>query len=156
MDASMQINDTQKVEPDLEVAVSYRLDEYQRVLRELVESEFLPTVDESQLLRFWNGRRAGDLVFALVVPLIFFWKKTRMGDCVFSFSTSGLSRATKGKTARRTWAQVKRVRRFSEAYLIELEEGGAMPLPFRAFSAAQQTRFETLLQKSGVHTPTWD
>ena len=148
----MQIYDTEPV-VRLEIAVSYRLGEYKQVLRELVASEFSPKVDETGPFRFWNGPRAGNLVFALLVPLIFFWKKARVGDCVFSFSTVGMSRTAKGKTATRTWAQVKHVRRFSEAYLIELEESGAMPLPFRAFNAAQRTRFETLLQECGVRTP---
>ena len=148
----MQIYDTQPVER-LEIAVSYRLGEYKQVLRELVASEFSQKVDGTGPFRFWNGPSAGNLVFALVVPLIFFWKKARVGDCVFSFSTVGMSRVAKGRAATRKWAQVKHVRRFSEAYLIELEEGGAMPLPFRFFSAAQRARFEALLQESGVHTP---
>jgi len=138
----------------IEVAVSYRLGEYRRVLRELVSLEYSATLQNGSPQRFWNGQRAGELVFVFVVPVIFFWKKIRVGACDFSFDSSGLSRSAKGRTARRSWAQVKRVRLMSEAYLIELEEGGAMPVPYRVFDAEARNTFEQILQEQKVDTRT--
>ncbi|MBU2047537.1 MAG: YcxB family protein [Gammaproteobacteria bacterium] len=58
---------------------------------------------------------------------------------------AGISRTSKGITASRTWDQVKRVQRLQAAYLIELLEGGAMPIPFREIDTEQRQQFEQLL-----------
>lgn len=139
-------NDTARIE----ISVSYTLGEYRRVLRELVAADFAPASAPSGWARLWNGPAAGNVVFAIVVPLIFAWKQVRIGDCTFAFDAAGFSRTTRRGTASRAWSQVARVRRFSQAYLVELQAGGALPLPFRAFSAAQRTRFDALLQRAGL------
>ncbi|MEK0267643.1 hypothetical protein QT383_17290 [Stenotrophomonas rhizophila] len=41
--------------------------------------------------------------------------------------------------------QVKHVQRLQAAYLIELVEGGAMPIPFREMDTETRQQFERLL-----------
>jgi len=131
--------------PDIEVAVSYQLHEYRQILRDYVATDLAQggRLDTTSL---WNWPIVQHLTFKLLVPLVFRWKKSRVGDCVFAFNASGLSRTSKGRTASRTWAQINQVHRLSTAYLIELNEGGAMPVPYRCFADVQRTAFDDLIE----------
>lgn len=119
-------------DPDLkvEVAVAYALQDYKRVLRDFFPIYLRRSGKKPNPLLPWNWPLVQSAMFATFVPLIFWWKKSRIGDCAFTFCQSGLSRTSRGHTAMRTWAQVETVHCLSGAYLIELKEGGAMPVPF--------------------------
>ena len=127
------------------VDVDYRFDEYKAIVNEFTPRALknkLPVVDPNLP---WNWPWVGRLAFAVVLPAIFLFKKIRVGRCSFEFTDSGLSRTSKGHTATRSWMQVAAVHRLAGAYLIEFEEGGAMPVPYRVFGATERAAFEKLL-----------
>ena len=134
----------------IEIAVAYRLDEYRQLLRDCIALDLAQRGETLDTSRFWNRPVVRALTLRLLVPLVFRWKMARVGDCVFVFDAAGLSRTSKGRTASRSWAQVSRVHRLSSAYLVELEAGGAMPLPFRCFTDQQSAAFDALIERVGL------
>jgi hypothetical protein len=133
-------DDSQRVQ----VRVDYDLGEYKRVLRDFVPIYYSQTGKVPNRLLPWNWKIVEGAMFALFVPPVFWLKKAMIGECVFTFSADGLSRTSKGRTGTRTWQEVKAVHRLSEAYLVELKAGGAMPVPYRAFTATERVLFEKL------------
>jgi YcxB-like protein len=133
----------------IEVAVDYQLEEYKRVLRDFLPTHFAATGKAPNRLWPWNWPIVETALFNTFVPLVFMLKKHRIGSCVFTFSEAGLSRSSKSGTGNRTWSDIKTVHRLTGAYLIQLEEGGAMPVPYRAFTPEQRDVFESLAQRAG-------
>lgn len=134
----------------IEIAVAYQLCEYREILRDYIAFDLAQRGERPDTSRVWNRPFVQDLTLRLLVPLVFRWKMARVGDCVFVFDAAGLSRTSKGRTASRSWAQVSRVHRLSSAYLVELLEGGAMPLPFRCFTESQREAFDALIECVGL------
>jgi hypothetical protein len=128
----------------VEVVVEYHLAEYKRVLLEFIPLALARETKKPNRLLPWNWPYVEKAAFALMVPPVFWLKKAMIGACVFTFDESGISRASKGRIGRREWSQVKAVHKLSEAYLIELKEGGAMPVPYRVFTAEGRESFENL------------
>lgn len=131
--------------PRVRIEVDYRFAEYKTIV-----GEFMPRAQKNRLPVVnrnlpWNQPWVERLALAVLLPPIFWFKKMRVGRCSFEFTDSGLSRTSRGHTAARSWAQVAAVHRLTAAYLIELEEGGAMPIPYRVFGAAERAAFEKLL-----------
>jgi YcxB-like protein len=126
------------------VEVEYGLAEYKAIVQ-----EFLPQAMKSkrQVDRRlpWNKPWVERLALAVVLPPVFWFKKLRVGRCSFEFTQDGFRRTSKGRTASRSWSQVATVHRLSSAYLIELSEGGAMPVPYRVFTTAERATLESLL-----------
>lgn len=129
----------------VQVRVNYHLGEYKRVLRDFIPICYSRAGKVPNKLFPWNWKIFDGAIFSLLVPPVFWLKKARIGECVFTFSTDGLSRTCKGRTGTRTWQQVKTVHRLSGAYLVELKAGGAMPVPYRVFTATERVVFEKLI-----------
>lgn len=129
----------------VEIDVSYQLSEYRQLLHDVIAMDMATGNVQTHPASPWNWPIVQKVVLAIVVPPIFAWKMLRVGRCLFVFSSAGISRTSKGITASRTWDQVKHVQRLQAAYLIELLEGGAMPLPLREMDTAQRRQFEHLL-----------
>ena len=138
--------------PPIEITVSYRLAEYLSVVRDY---------------GVWHqategGKRERDLVtrgpvhrvihtatIYLLAPPIFLLKKRAVGQCDFSIDQEQIVRRSKAIDVRLPWKDVLRVHRLSQAYLVE-KEGGAMPLPYRAFMPTQRQAFEAVLAQNSV------
>ena len=131
--------------PRIEIDVSYQLAEYRQLLHEVIAMDMVARNEHLNRASPWSWPIVQSVVLAVVVPPIFAWKMLRVGRCAFVFSAAGISRTSKGRTAFRTWHQVKHVQRLQAAYLIELVEGGAMPIPFREMDTEQHQQFERLL-----------
>ncbi|RLK57742.1 hypothetical protein BCL79_2155 [Stenotrophomonas rhizophila] len=129
----------------IEIDVSYQLAEYRQLLHDVIAMDMATGNAQTHPANPWNWPIMQKVVLAIVVPPIFAWKMLRVGRCLFVLSAAGISRTSKGITASRTWDQVKRVQRLQAAYLIELLEGGAMPIPFREMDTEQRQQFEQLL-----------
>jgi len=136
--------------PQIEVDVSYQLGEYADLLREVIAMETKALNQPTSQINPLNWPVVQSVILAIVIPPIFAWKMLRVGRCVFVFSAEGISRTSKGVIAYRTWQQVKTVQRLHAAYLIELVEGGAMPIPFREMDTEQRQQFERLLESVSV------
>ncbi|MFY7939786.1 MAG: hypothetical protein ACOVOX_02660 [Burkholderiaceae bacterium] len=139
--------------PAVEVVVDYRLAEYKRVLSEFVAAQAAASNELPNRLLPWNWPFVDALFLSAVVPLVFWHKKWRLGECRFSFSEIGFSRACKAGIGHREWCDIKIVHRLSEAYLIELLAGGALPVPYRVFTPDKKAAFEVLAQDK-LGTPT--
>ena len=133
----------------VEVAVEYRLGEYKRVLRDFIPLALERDGKKTNRLFPWNWPILEDTMFNLFVPLVFWFKKSRIGNCKFTFSEAGFTRTSRGRTASRNWDEVKVVHRLSGAYLIELKAGGALPVPYRAFTPEEEQLFEGFTQRAG-------
>lgn len=131
--------------PRIEIDVSYQLAEYRQLLHEVIAMDMVARNEHLNRTSPWNWPIVQSVVLAVVVPPIFAWKMLRVGRCAFVFSAAGISRTSRGRTAFRTWHQVKHVQRLQAAYLIELIEGGAMPIPVREMDTEQHQQFERLL-----------
>ena len=128
----------------IRVEVEYGLTEYKSIILESLPRAMKNRVAVNRNLS-WNKPWIERAVLAVVIPPVFWLKKLRVGKCLFEFTPEGLSRTAKGYTASRTWSQVAAVHRLSAAYVIELREGGAMPVPYRVFTPSQRTALESLI-----------
>jgi hypothetical protein len=128
----------------IRVEVEYALAEYKSIILESLARAMKKRVAVNGSLP-WNRPLVQRIVLAVVIPPVFWFKKLRVGKCLFEFTPEGLSRTAKGYTASRTWSQVAAVHRLSAAYVIELQEGGAMPVPYRVFTPSQRTALESLM-----------
>jgi hypothetical protein len=128
----------------ISVEVEYGLTEYKSIILESLARAMKnrPAVNRNLP---WNKPWVERAVLAAFIPPIFWLKKLRVGKCLFAFTPEGLSRTAKGYTASRTWSQVAAVHRLSAAYVIELKEGGSMPVPYRVLTPSQRTALESLM-----------
>lgn len=92
----------------------------------------------------------GRLWLGVLVAPIFYAKKRRMPVCDFRIDADGIERTTAQGVLARRWDQVRAVRRYRIGYLVEFERG-AVPIPFRCLTAAQQERLRALIV--GRHQP---
>jgi hypothetical protein len=81
---------------------------------------------------------------ALIAPPVFLYKSWRVGKCTFVIDSDGVTRFGAHHKATYLWDEVVHLHRLSGAYMIELS-AGALPLPYRVFSAGQRQTFESLL-----------
>lgn len=131
----------------VEVVAEYQLAEYKRVLRDFIPIHLAEVGEKPNRLLPWNWPLVEGALFSIFVTVAFLTKKAKVGRCVFTFSEAGLSRASKSGAGFRDWNEVKAVHHLSAAYLVELKAGGAMPIPYRAFSPEQRLVFESLTQR---------
>ena len=128
----------------IRVEVEYGLTEYKSIILEFLPRATKDRVTVNRNLP-WNKPWIERTVLAVVLPPVFWLKKLRIGKCLFEFTPEGLSRTAKGYTASRNWSQVAAVHHLSAAYLIELKEGGRMPVPYRVFTPSQRTALESFM-----------
>jgi hypothetical protein len=111
------------------------------------------SIAASALALAWVPAMTGFWV-ALIATPIFYVKKRRMPLCAFDIDADGIARTTRAGRLVRRWDEVKAVRRYRQGYLVFMERG-AMPIPLRCMTAAQQERFRALvLGRGGRNTPT--
>lgn len=128
----------------IRVSVDYKLAEYKDMVREFLPRAMQNNAQLDQRLP-WNKPWAVSLVLAVLLPPVFWVKKLRVGQCVFEFTADGLSRTARGHTMRLLWSQVSTVHSLSATYLIELKDGGAMPVPYRVFKPSERAAFESFI-----------
>jgi len=130
-------------EAPIRLLVRYRLGEYLSVVL-----DHLPFAVEQMT----GGRkRAGWATRAMLVMVAtpaFFYKKWRVGDCRFEIDGRALVRRSRTERLVLPWSEVVDVHRYRGAYLVA-KQGGAMPLPYRCFSAEQRERFERCVASRG-------
>jgi hypothetical protein len=83
-----------------------------------------------------------DLWVALVAPPVFFLKKRRMPMCEFRIDGHGIERSSRLGTFKKTWDDVKMVRRYERGYLLMFAKGG-VPIPFRCLDQQQQEQLRS-------------
>jgi hypothetical protein len=136
--------------PLVRVEVAYQFTEYREIVRHFMLREIEQSGKKLNRKLPWNRPLAEKVVLNLVLALMFWYKKFRVGTGLFEFTETGLSRTSKGGVSSRSWDQVKDVFRIQNAYLIELKEGGAMPLPHRVLPVDAKNTFETLLSRASL------
>lgn len=127
----------------LTVTVELHLEEHEQITRDFMPLHYKQAGRSPSPYIPWNWSRVQKAVFAFLLPLIFKWKKSKIGTCKFTFSDAGLTRHSDIGAASRSWDQILSVHRLSTAYLIQLKEGGAMPIPYRAFGAEERSLFDS-------------
>jgi hypothetical protein len=90
-----------------------------------------------------------DMWIALVAPPVFFLKKRRMPVCEFRIDGHGIERSSRLGTLRRTWDEVKMVRRYERGYLLMFARGG-IPIPFRCLDQQQQEQLRSYTTARGL------
>ena len=128
----------------IRVEVEYGLTEYKSIAPESLAHAMKNRTAGNRSLP-WNKPWVERAVLAVVIPPIFWIIKLRVGKCLFEFTPEGLSRTAKGYTASRAWSQVAAVHGLSAAYVIELKEGGSMPVPYRVLTPSQRAALESLM-----------
>jgi hypothetical protein len=78
-----------------------------------------------------------DLWIGLVAPPVFFLKKRSMPVCEFRIDANGIERTSRLGIFKRTWDEVKMVRRYERGYLLMFARGG-IPIPFRCLDEHQR------------------
>jgi hypothetical protein len=129
-------------EEPIRFTARYGLGEYLAVLRE----HLLIVLRERGEGRRKAGRGLRWLIAVVATPL-FLYKKWRVGDCHFTIDATGLTRGSRGRPVSVAWNEIVAIRRYRAAYLVEIERG-AMPLPYRCFSADERRRFERWSSRS--------
>ena len=115
--------------PAIEFDVTYDAAEYRGIALDYVRSE---------------GHRPGWFGRAFLyacATLSFACKSRRVGSCSFRVDEAGLRRRSRVGEMTIGWDRVKRVRRLSSCYLVELRKGG-LPIPYRCLDAAARAAFE--------------
>jgi len=97
----------------------------------------------SALALAWVPAMTGFWVAVIATP-IFYMKKRRMPLCAFDIDAAGIARTTRAGRLVRRWDEVKAVRRYRQGYMVIMERG-ALPIPLRCMTAAQQERFRALV-----------
>ncbi|QJD99233.1 YcxB family protein [Massilia forsythiae] len=88
-------------------------------------------------------------VVVLCTPL-FAFKRRRMPVCDFRIDGETIERSTRRGVFKRSWSEVRAVRRYPCCYLLVFARG-AMPIPLRCLDAGQQERFRAYaLARSGA------
>ena len=90
-----------------------------------------------------------DLWVALVAPPVFFLKKRRMPVCEFRIDGQGIERSSRRGTLKRSWDEVKMVRRYERGYLLMFARGG-IPIPFRCLDQRQQEQLRGYTTARGL------
>lgn len=85
----------------------------------------------------------GRLWLGLFATPMFYFKKRRMPVCDFRIDATGIERTTALGVMVRRWDQVRAVRRYRVGYLVEFDKG-AVPIPLRCLTMAQQERLRAL------------
>jgi hypothetical protein len=86
---------------------------------------------------------------ALVAPPVFFMKKRRMPVCEFRIDGHGIERTSRLGTLKRSWDEVKMVRRYRRGYLLMFAKGG-IPIPLRCLDQQQQERLRAITTGRGL------
>lgn len=136
--------------PVIRLEVVYQLREYREIVQRYLPRAIKQLDKKINRKLPWNWPFAEKLTLNLFLPPIFWYKKFRVGKCQFEFTPTGFSRTSNSGTSSRSWSQVKAVVRMPTAYMIELKEGGAMPLPHRVFSVDARRDFEVLLSQASL------
>ena len=138
----------------IDLSVSYGLREYISFVRDFGvwhqateggKTEFTPSK------RGTYARLIHTATVYLLAPPIFIVKKRAVGECKFTIDPNRVLRQSKSGDVELPWAQVERVHRLTQAYLVQ-EEKGAMPIPYRAFTPEQLEQFESILQRNSITT----
>ncbi|HEY0953614.1 MAG TPA: YcxB family protein [Roseateles sp.] len=130
--------------PALTFRVSYSLSEYLSIVRDHVP-DALASYEAEQ------GKpltRNPGLLKLLLVPMLcigFAIKKLQMPVCSFLIDADGIRRTTRLGTLEVPWADVVAVHRYTRGYLIR-KTGGAMPLPYRCLTSADQQLLESFIE----------
>jgi hypothetical protein len=90
-----------------------------------------------------------DMWIALVAPPVFFLKKRRMPVCEFRIDGHGIERSSRLGILRRTWDEVKMVRRYEQGYLLMFARGG-IPIPFRCLDQQQLEQLRSYTTARGL------
>jgi hypothetical protein len=129
------------------VTVQYQLAEHKQMVLDYLPLHLSARNRPPNPYLPWNWPILERAILAVFIPIMFKIKTAKVGICRFTFSKVGLTRKSKVGVASYGWDQVSEITRLSEVYLVHLESGGAMPIPYRAFTADQRTMFESF---SGV------
>lgn len=122
--------------PPICFTVSYHLVEYLSIV-----GDFIPIAMREAgkgVERLGSGTR---LALALITGPIFLYKKLRVGTCRFLIDSQGLTRLSRNSKIVLPWHEVHSVHALGQGYLVR-KRSGAMPLPYRCFSAEERARFE--------------
>jgi hypothetical protein len=116
-------------------SVAYGLGEYLSIVRDHLA--FLARREQPGLPRRRWKRLADAVCVALFATPVFYMKKRRMPVCEFRIDANGIERTTRQGQLARRWDEVQDVRRYRRGYLVMFATG-AIPIPFRCLTAAQQ------------------
>jgi hypothetical protein len=123
-------------DPAIRFTVRYGLREYLAIV-----ADFLPTALRERgkpVERIGPGTK---LLLAVVATPLFLYKTWRIGSCRFDIDAQGLTRHSRCPPLRLPWHDVQAVHHLGRGYLVR-KAGGALPLPYRCFSAEERQRFE--------------
>lgn len=122
--------------PPIRFTVDYGLREYVSVVQ-----EHLSTVLTERGLAHKRQSFGLQLMLALLIPPVFLLKRWRIGRCRFEINGQQLTRRSRGGVLIVPWQEVVVLHAYSGAYLVSTPKG-AMPLPYRCFSANERLHFE--------------
>jgi hypothetical protein len=131
--------------PTVSFSVSYSLREYLSFVRDHVPAGIEQMTAAGKVKK---GKRVNPRqVLWLLVPVAtigFYFKKRRMPVCDFVIDEREIRRTTADGVMGVPWSEVVAIRRYTRGFLIE-KSTGAMPLPYRCFSAAQASTMGSLI-----------
>jgi YcxB-like protein len=135
-------------------SVSYGLREYLSFVRDHLPAMLEMMVAEGKVKRMPS--KLWYPVFLVGSTVAFFYKKHRMPVCDFVIDEKEIRRTTRGGTLVVPWSDLIAVRRYSRGFLLDKGTKGAMPLPYRCFSAEQMAAMEGLvrdIEAKQIHEP---
>src|SRR5471032_3452250 len=140
--------------PTISFSVSYTLREYLSFVRDHLPVGIALLAPEGK-----KKRAPSKAVYPFVLAfaaVVFFFKKRAMPVCDFVIDEKEIRRTTRGGTLVVPWSDLIAVRRYSRGFLLDKGTKGAMPLPYRCFSAEQMAAMEGLvrdIEAKQIHEP---
>ncbi|SEK65788.1 YcxB-like protein [Roseateles sp. YR242] len=130
------------MERPIQISVRYHLREYLELVREHLPTALRERGKKSDPIGLGNR-----LMLVVLVPPIFLFKKWRVGDCLFEVGADGITRRSRRGQLHVSWRDITAIRRYGNAYLV-VTKRGALPLPYRCFSAVERKHFDHWIAKT--------
>jgi hypothetical protein len=118
----------------IEVSVKYSLDDYYKIIADHVPNAVRENSRKSSALGAWITCKVVPTISCLVAVLNGKLKPTYH----FTVSSEGVRRSGGARELFVTWSEIKKVRNYGTNFFMELEKGGALPLPYRFLSKEQR------------------
>ena len=118
----------------LEFDVKYSAAEYRSI--------FLDTVGREG----YGKNPFSRLLLKAFATVVFAYKSRKVGTCAFRIDEAGVRRSSRLGEMMIPWSDVERVARYSQCYLVLLQGGGGLPLPYRCMGAGERATFERVCE----------
>ena len=124
----------------IEFPIKYSLSDYYAIIADHVPNAVRENPKKSSAFSKWLVCKAVPTISCTIAILNGKLRPTYE----FEISPEAIRRTAGTRELLVTWEEVKRVRKYSSTFFIELKKGGALPLPYRSLSKDHRAKLDKL------------